>query len=231
MPKEVFKGRDHKERTQPKARKRLGFLEKHKDYVKRAREYHRKEDVVKGFQREAAFKNPDEFAFGMHKVRVGEKGQHVKLASTTPNIAVKKSGNRRNRTYLQMQHKIDKQNIERLQGTLANLDEAGLHNDHIVFAEDEDEAEEVMQKHKKRKLGVETKVPRSKRDPHVELRLRKAKAKQYNELEARQKRIEHVDKLLKYLDFEKKKMMPGMKKVVKLKDGTKQVKFKPERQK
>lgn len=55
----------HKERDQPSARKKLGHLEKHKDYVKRARAFHKREDELKSLKKKAAERNPDEFYFGM----------------------------------------------------------------------------------------------------------------------------------------------------------------------
>lgn len=67
----------HKERSQPKARAHLGFLEKKKDYKKRADHYHRKEDRLKAIQRKADMKNPDEFYFGMRNAAV-KAGKHQK---------------------------------------------------------------------------------------------------------------------------------------------------------
>src|SRR4051794_26453747 len=61
--------RTYKERAQPAARQRLGLLEKHKDYVKRARDYHSKEKRIKGLREKAAGKNPDEFYFAMASAR------------------------------------------------------------------------------------------------------------------------------------------------------------------
>ncbi|CAH2063394.1 unnamed protein product [Thlaspi arvense] len=55
----------HKERSQPQARKKFGLLEKHKDYVIRAKAYHQKENIKKKLRQKAAFKNPDEFYFNM----------------------------------------------------------------------------------------------------------------------------------------------------------------------
>lgn len=70
----------HKERSQPRRRKQLGFLEKHKDYVKRARDYHRKEDQLTRLRRKAEDRNPDEFYFKMvkskTKVRASRPQRH-----------------------------------------------------------------------------------------------------------------------------------------------------------
>ncbi|KQJ81788.1 hypothetical protein BRADI_5g03100v3 [Brachypodium distachyon] len=57
--------RAHKERAQPEARKKFGLLEKHKDYVVRAKAFHRKEDFIRKLKEKASFKNPDEFYFKM----------------------------------------------------------------------------------------------------------------------------------------------------------------------
>ncbi|OCF74270.1 U3 small nucleolar RNA-associated protein 11 [Kwoniella mangroviensis CBS 8886] len=59
--------RNHKERSQPAHRARLGLLEKHKDYVLRARDYKSKQDRIKKLREKAAFKNKDEFYWGMIK--------------------------------------------------------------------------------------------------------------------------------------------------------------------
>jgi hypothetical protein len=40
-------------------------LEKHKDYVLRAKDYHSKQERLKAFREKAYFKNPDEFYFKM----------------------------------------------------------------------------------------------------------------------------------------------------------------------
>jgi hypothetical protein len=68
--------RNHKERAQPEHRKRLGFLEKHRDYVERARSHHIKRDKLQRLQQKAAERNPDEFYRGMVG-RKTERGVHV----------------------------------------------------------------------------------------------------------------------------------------------------------
>lgn len=65
--RKAIRRRIHKERAQPAHRRKLGLLEKHKDYKLRSRDYHRKEDAIKELRRKAAARNPDEFYFAMHK--------------------------------------------------------------------------------------------------------------------------------------------------------------------
>ena len=43
----------------------MGILEKHKDYVLRARDYHSKQDRIRKLKQKAAERNKDEFYFGM----------------------------------------------------------------------------------------------------------------------------------------------------------------------
>ncbi|KAI0039097.1 u3 small nucleolar RNA-associated protein 11 [Auriscalpium vulgare] len=68
--------RNHKERSQLAHRSRLGFLEKHKDYVLRARDYHSKKDRITRLRQKAADRNKDEYYFSMNKQRT-EGGVHV----------------------------------------------------------------------------------------------------------------------------------------------------------
>jgi len=54
-----------KERSQPSYRKNFGLLEKHKDYVLRARDYRTKKERLRRLKEKVFHKNPDEFYFKM----------------------------------------------------------------------------------------------------------------------------------------------------------------------
>lgn len=82
----IMHRKEHKERAQPIKRKRFGLLEKHKDYVKRAKDFHSKQDRLQVMKRKAAMKNPDEFYFGMKNAKT-KKGVHV-LEKTRPDAAM-----------------------------------------------------------------------------------------------------------------------------------------------
>lgn len=57
--------RNHKERGQTAGRERFGLLEKKKDYLLRAKDYHGKQNKLKAMREKALFRNPDEFYFKM----------------------------------------------------------------------------------------------------------------------------------------------------------------------
>ncbi|KAG6333903.1 hypothetical protein ID866_5188 [Astraeus odoratus] len=74
--------RTHKERSQLAHRARFGALEKHKDYVLRARDYHAKQDRLNRLRQKAADRNKDEFYFAMNKERTID-GVHVQDRGNT----------------------------------------------------------------------------------------------------------------------------------------------------
>ncbi|KAF8595247.1 hypothetical protein BDV93DRAFT_107826 [Ceratobasidium sp. AG-I] len=65
--------RSHKERSQLSHRTKLGLLEKHKDYVQRARDYKSKKERLRTLRSKAEERNKDEFYFGMNGKKT-EKG-------------------------------------------------------------------------------------------------------------------------------------------------------------
>ena len=57
--------RSHRERAQPLERKRLGLLEKHKDYSLRAKDWNKKKATLQSLREKAAERNEDEFSYKM----------------------------------------------------------------------------------------------------------------------------------------------------------------------
>ncbi|TIA92177.1 hypothetical protein E3P99_00781 [Wallemia hederae] len=119
--KNAFRRRNHKERSQPLHRQKLGFLEKHKDYVKRARDYHSKQDRLTKLRQKAELRNKDEFYFGMIGKKT-QKGQHFQDRGNAPlpNELVKVLKTQDN-GYIYMQRAINQKRIDRLVANLSSL--------------------------------------------------------------------------------------------------------------
>lgn len=66
--------KQHRERSQLAGRSRLGFLEKHKDYTKRAQDYHKKQNTLKILRGKAKERNPDEYYHEMTSRKVDARG-------------------------------------------------------------------------------------------------------------------------------------------------------------
>ena len=77
----AVKRKTHKERSQPGERRKFGLLEKHKDYVKRAKDFHKKEDAINVLKRKARDRNPDEFYFAMQKSKTRDGVHQVGLCN------------------------------------------------------------------------------------------------------------------------------------------------------
>ncbi|KAI9092600.1 small-subunit processome [Phlyctochytrium arcticum] len=126
--------RNHKERSQTSSRSHLGLLEKHKDYVLRARDYHRKQNALKTLRSKATTRNPDEFYFGMINAKT-KKGVHVAERGEKFTHEVLQLLKTQDQGYVQYQKSVNKKKIERLRGELHMLDDGG---------EDEGESEDDM---------------------------------------------------------------------------------------
>ena len=135
--------REHRERGQLQSRKNLGILEKHKDYVLRAKAYNKKKAVLKSLHEKARNRNPDEFYYKMVKTSLKE-GRHVKdqeeeAGEYTPEqLALMKT---RDLKYLQMKVATERQKIEKLTGSLHLTDQAGKKNMHTYFVDSDNEGD------------------------------------------------------------------------------------------
>ncbi|KAJ8083742.1 hypothetical protein PM082_002508 [Marasmius tenuissimus] len=113
--------RNHKERSQLAHRAKLGLLEKHADYVKRARDYHSKQDRLTRLKQKAAEKNKDEFYFSMAKEKT-KGGVHVKdrgnVALPTDMIKVLKT---QDENYVRTMRASNMKKIDKLKNQLSNI--------------------------------------------------------------------------------------------------------------
>jgi len=136
----AVKRKTHKERAQLGERKRFGLLEKKKDYVKRARDYHKKEDAIKALKRKAAYRNPDEFYFAMENTKTKD-GVH-ETRSTTQNkyteeeLKVMKTQDVK---YVQLKAGIEAKRVEKMKKNLHGIGVEAKRK-HTVFVDTEDEA-------------------------------------------------------------------------------------------
>jgi U3 small nucleolar RNA-associated protein 11 len=137
----LIKTRTYRERSQPQARQHFGLLEKKKDYVLRAKDFHRKEDAIKSMKEKAAFKNPDEFYFKMAHTKMVD-GVHRKASSQQPTHDEMRSFKKEDASYLMLKQTAEAKKIERLRANLHMLD-APLQNKHTIFADDEAAAREL----------------------------------------------------------------------------------------
>ncbi|XP_062084197.1 probable U3 small nucleolar RNA-associated protein 11 [Humulus lupulus] len=182
--------RAHKERAQPQARKKFGFLEKHKDYVERAKVFHKKEETLRRLKEKAAFRNPDEFYFKMIKTRtVG--GVH-KLESeankyTPEELMLMKS---QDIGYVLQKVQSEKKKIEKLTAVLHSIDNQPL-NRKVYYAEDREEAKEIQSRSSKPGIPLNSE--------NIPERIKRKTSASYSELEARKKRVNELEKI--YMDM------------------------------
>ncbi|CAN1235802.1 Probable U3 small nucleolar RNA-associated protein 11 [Linum perenne] len=131
----VLPRRIHQERSQPESRKKFGLLEKHKDYAVRARAYQKKKETIQILREKAAFRNPDEFNFGMVKSRT-VNGVHRSLGEankyTHDELMLMKT---QDIGYVHQTLQSEKKKVERLTSVLHSVDNQPS-NKHIYFAED-----------------------------------------------------------------------------------------------
>lgn len=126
-------GKKHLERKQPTARKRLGLLEKKKDYQKRAQDYHKKQAHLALLRSKAAAHNEDEFDFGMVRGRTRD-GVRVKERATAQVLSADavKLMKTQDDGYIRTLEQRERRNVERAKESLV-LESEGKHT---VFVSD-----------------------------------------------------------------------------------------------
>ncbi|KAG0007950.1 UTP11-like, U3 small nucleolar ribonucleoprotein [Entomortierella chlamydospora] len=114
--------RNHKERAQPLARQKYGLLEKKKDYIARARDYHSKQNRLKAMREKAAFRNPDEFYFKMINTKTKD-GVHITERNEKFSHDFLKLLNTQDLNYVTRQRDIGRKRVQRMQESLVLLDD------------------------------------------------------------------------------------------------------------
>ena len=222
----------HKERAQPKARAKLGLLEKHKDYVVRAKDFHKKKDYIQTLKKKAADRNPDEFYFKMHKSKLS-KGKHKELREDSSlDTDVVKLMKTQDMGYIAHRKAVDERKAEKLRSTLHLIGDKKA-KAHKIFVDSEKEVKKFdPAKHfetapelvgrsfnriklkdlKKAVSGDIDSVPLPTRK-----QMRKAeekKEKSYKELDDRRKRSEKLGRAQAELQLQRNLMGKGTKRKI-----------------
>ncbi|KAG2778504.1 hypothetical protein PC129_g6342 [Phytophthora cactorum] len=226
----VVKRREHKERGQLRERRKLGLLEKHKDYVKRARDYNSKQKRLKTLQLKAALRNPDEFYHRMRETKT-EGGVHVSTQNHLKSVETEalRTLKTQDLAYLHMKRAVDLRKAERLNRGLHFVD-APKNNNHTVFVDEEeqvnsfdvaehfDTAPELADRafNRIRKRDLETaELPDLAANPKQKYKMQVEKDAMYRELRDRLARAKKLGHMSAKLDLERKVQAKGRKKKVK----------------
>jgi U3 small nucleolar RNA-associated protein 11 len=220
----------HRERSQPSKRKQFGLLEKHKDYVLRAKDFHRKEDHLKLLREKARNKNPDEFYYKMINSKT-RNGVHVVERKKTYTNGQLKMMKGQDLNYARMKRVTEKKKVERLQCSLHLIGEQDTRNNsHTVFVDSKDEAESTD-------LGIRYELMNQNLSDQVtktneQVKIEKARKQAYNELEKRIEREKHLSAVEQQIQLQKHLMGKGRRKKVNTgEDGPVVYKWKKQRKK
>lgn len=199
----------HRERAQPVARARLGLLEKHSDYVKRAQDFHRKDRTIKGLKIRAQYKNPNEFAFGMIKSRLAKDGTHRDSAEVRAlPMDVVKLMKSQDLSYVRMMKKVNQGHLEKLVGAQPTEEETRRPSK-ITFYDSEDDID---------CLGIEKKSDgesEESNDNGEEMATKLTEA-ELAEVKIRRERLEKLRLAERLLETQRLSMAPGKKEKIRV---------------
>ncbi|CAN8074584.1 unnamed protein product [Agarophyton chilense] len=152
--KNILPRREHRERAQPALRvQKHGLLEKKKDYKLRAKDHNRKRLRVKLLREKAAFRNPDEFYFGM--INSSTSGGRINRVLNTNEKDVIPISHRdkeqrmlaetQDSKYVQLKTNMERASVRRMKDRLHFIAAASVApRNHIKFVEDGNGEEHVV---------------------------------------------------------------------------------------
>ncbi|KAK6918085.1 Small-subunit processome, Utp11 [Dillenia turbinata] len=195
--------RAHKERAQPSSRRKFGLLEKHKDYVIRAKAHHRKEEALQKLREKAANKNPDEFYFKMINSRtvdgVHRPGIEANKYSAEELMLMKTQ----DIGYVLQKVQSEKKKIEKLTAVLHGLENKPS-NKHVYYTEHRGEIKELhVQRSGGGKLSGLEDVPANGERTNA--------IRSYRELQARKERVNQLENLYMEMTLQKELQKKGRK--------------------
>lgn len=132
--------KEHRERSQPHNRRKLGLLEKGKDWKQRREDFHSKEKRLKALAVRARERNPDEFYFGMVNARTKDGvHQQPRASSRVYTEDELKLMRTQDVNYMHMRRGQELKTIEKLKGALHGLAAPVPHStggpQHTVFVD------------------------------------------------------------------------------------------------
>ena len=215
--KNVIPKRKYRERSQPAWRKGKGFLEKHQDYVKRAKRHHMVEDQMNTLRIKAALKNADEFNHKMIRSQMVD-GEHVRMDNSDQTLneeAFRKQLKTRNMNLVKLQRYRLAKRIERERDSLVRVGDQAVQGEQILLLDDERQLQAVRHQNKDKRLKEESatlgkrlaavtgedleELPEEVRAREIEIRKRNFRL---SEMEKKQERLEDY-----YLEVEKSKSL------------------------
>ena len=224
--KNIIPRRAHKERAQPSLRaSKHGLLEKKSDYKLRARNRNKKRLQIKLLREKAALRNPDEFYYGMissttdsgrvRRLRNESEHDAIPIANRTKDQRL--LAETQDSRYVSVKCGRERGRLEKLQKGLHLVSMApNTKRQHILFAEDEDEAEDIS------KTKTNPKKPSSDQTdeltPRERKRLQKEQNKAYKEMEQRTERYSKLSTVLNDMSLDKKLLSKGRRKILKKAD-------------
>ena len=151
----VIPRRAHKERAQPAGRvARHGLLEKKKDWKLRAKNYHKKQANLKILREKAAFRNPDEFYFGMISSKGTKRGRERRVQDAKDAIPIEQRtkderllAETTDQGYVSVKSGLEKGKLETLKKSLHFLDAAqATKRTHRIFVDTEEDMRQFSER-------------------------------------------------------------------------------------